>query len=169
MQLLSLATNSAVSAEATPEACAGEMLDALPPVMRMVRKFMRSHRQHGLSVPQFRAMAFLRTTPAAKLSAVADFLGASTPTTSRIVSGLKAKGFIRRDEGCKDRRCVELGLTPRGVAVIDKARRATRGQLAKELAQLSDADRKAVFRSMQALRALSVPTMRIAHGENQSR
>src|SRR3954452_22784505 len=144
MQLLSLATNSGAGTEATPEACAAEMLDALPPVMRMVRKFMRSHRQHGLSVPQFRAMAFLRTTPAAKLSALAEFLGASTPTTSRIVSGLKAKGFIRRDAGCKDRRCVELGLTARGVSVIDKARRATSTQLAKELANLSDADRQAI-------------------------
>src|SRR4051812_41690879 len=166
MQLLSLATNSAVSAEATPEACAGEMLDALPPVMRMVRKFMRSHRQHGLSVPQFRAMAFLRTTPAAKLSAVAEVLGASTPTTSRIVSGLKAKGLVHRAEGSKDRRCIELGLTPRGVAVIDKARRATRAQLAKELGQLSDADRGAILQSMQSLRALFAPTMRLAHGED---
>src|SRR6476646_9132876 len=134
MQLLSATTNSPCQ----PDDCAAEMLDALPPVMRVVRKYMRSHRAAGLSVPQFRAMAFLRATPAAKLSAVAEFLGASMPTTSRIVSGLVAKGFVRRHERCKDRRCVDLALTQRGISVTDTARRATRTQLARELSALDE-------------------------------
>src|SRR5581483_724808 len=141
MQLLSSTTNSTVDAED----CAAEMLDALPPVMRVVRKYMRSHRVAGLSVPQFRAMAFLRATAPAKLGEVAEFLGASMATTSRIVSGLVTKGLVKRCERSKDRRCVELALTERGVSVIDTARQATRQQLAKELSMLSETQRRAIF------------------------
>jgi DNA-binding MarR family transcriptional regulator len=157
MQLLSVATKSDNSAQG----CALELLDALPPLMRVVRKYMRSHRAHGLSVPQFRAMAFLRTTPAAKLSAVAEFLGASMSTTSRIVSGLVNKGLVRRDERCADRRCVDLALTPRGVSVTDKARRATQSQLARELEALTEDERQAVLLGMQLLRSLFAPRMRL--------
>ncbi len=141
------------------------MLDALPPVMRVVRKHMRSHRAHGLSVPQFRALAYLRTTPAAKLLMVAEFLGASMPTTSRIVSGLVAKGFVRRCERNGDRRCVDLALTPRGVTVMEKARSAARAQLAEELAGLGEAQRQAVLLGMQSLRMLFLPSVRLVSAE----
>jgi DNA-binding MarR family transcriptional regulator len=157
MQLLPLTTNR-VSAEA----CAAEMLDALPPLMRVVRKHMRSHRAHGLSVPQFRVMAFLRTQPAAKLSMVAEFLGASMPTTSRIVSGLVSKGLVHRRQRCKDRRCVDLALTVHGTSVTEKARRATRTQLAGELAGLDESQRQAILTGMQSLRSLFAPAMKIA-------
>jgi DNA-binding MarR family transcriptional regulator len=160
MQLLPSTTISCV----TPEQCAAELLDALPPVMRVVRKHMRSHRTHGLSLPQFRAMCFLASTPAAKLLAVAEFLGASMPTTSRIISGLVSKGFVHRCEQFADRRCVDLALTARGRSVMEKARRATSRQLAAELAALDHEQRKAVLLGMQSLRSLFAPPVRLASG-----
>jgi hypothetical protein len=38
----------------------GVLLDVLPQVMRAIRAEMRSHRALGLSVPQFRALGFVR-------------------------------------------------------------------------------------------------------------
>ena len=146
---------------ATPDSCAEELLDALPPVMRFVRKHMRSARTHGLSVPQFRALCFLRSVREAKLLAVAEFLGASMPTTSRIVSGLVARGFVSRCEGSNDRRCVKLVLTARGKSAIEKARQGTRTQLAKELAMLSEVERNAILTGMKSLRTLFSPALRL--------
>src|SRR3954467_6157218 len=100
MQLLSKATNR-LDPE-SPQRCASEILDALPPVMRFVRKHMRSHRTKGLSLPQFRTLALLRSVPSANLSAVAEFLGASLPTASRIVSGLVSKRLLQRHEHSDD-------------------------------------------------------------------
>jgi DNA-binding MarR family transcriptional regulator len=140
--------------EATPEACAGELLDALPPVMRFVRRHMRSHRGKGLSVPQFRSLVMLRSLQAANLSALADQLGASHPTTSRIVSGLVRQGLVQRRQSDCDRRQVELCLTTRGAAVMETARRATREQLAKEIAALDRPTRDAVLHAMVALQSL---------------
>lgn len=156
MQLLSEATNSPSAVS-----CAEELLDTLPVVMRFVRKYMRSHRSKGLSVPQFRAMCLLRNTPDANLSAVADFLGASLPTTSRIVSGLVSKGFVHRCARSKDRRCVKLGLTAKGRAAMDTARQATIRRLDIELHRLADDQRQELLGAMQSLRTLFSPDLQL--------
>src|SRR6476646_5956198 len=96
-----------------PALGAAALLAALPPLMRFVRKHMRSHRTEGLSVPQFRTLLALGLTPPMRLSAVADFLGASLSTTSRIVSKLVKKGLVTRGECARDRRQVDLRLTSR--------------------------------------------------------
>src|SRR2546423_12526881 len=90
-------------APATSERCAEALLDALPPVMRVVRRQMRSHRSRGLSLAQFRTLALLRAARSANLSAVADFFGGSLPTASRVVSGFVGKGFVARRAGAEDR------------------------------------------------------------------
>src|SRR6476620_5147991 len=122
-----------IEVNSLPAECARVVLDALPPVMRFVRKHMRSHRSRALSLPQFRALCLLYSAPAANLSAVADFLSASLPTTSRIVSGRVAKGLIERRESPSDRRQVELKLTPRGAAVMKTSREVTQDRLAERL------------------------------------
>lgn len=155
MQLLSMATNP----PATARVCAQELLDTLPPMMRFIRKHMRTNRSKGLSVAQFRALCFLRNMPDQNLSAVADFLGASLPTASRIVSGLVSKGFVHRCERSKDRRCVKLGLTPKGRTAMDSARLATIPRLADEIDRLEADQRAQLFAALQALRSLFAPEL----------
>ena len=114
--------------------------------MRVVRKHMRSNRSKGLSVPQFRSMVLLRDQPAASLSDVAEFLGASLPTTSRMVTCLVSKGFVTRVHCRDDRRCVRLSLTQRGITALEKSRAATAGQeLSRELASLNGDQRRTIL------------------------
>jgi DNA-binding MarR family transcriptional regulator len=134
MQRLPQANKSSV----TRRACAGALLEALPALMRFVRRQMRSRRAKGLSVPQFRTLVQLRRCPATSLSSVCESLGSSPPTTSRIVSGLVSKGLIVRRTSERDRRQVSLQLTPRGQAVIDAAWRGTQGAVAGKLSDLSE-------------------------------
>src|SRR5207237_1332986 len=116
-----------------------------------VRRHMRSQRSRALSLPQFRTLALLRAVPSAHLSMVAEFLGSSLPTASRMVSGLVAKGLIARRESTGDRRHIELALTPRGAAAIESARRVTRDKLAGELHSLNESERRGLLRAMQLL------------------
>jgi len=142
---------AAPASAATPAACAHALLNTLPPIMRFVRRHMRSHRGRGLSVPQFRTLAFIQVTPAASLSTVAEQLAASHPTTSRVVSGLVAKGLVRRRACARDRRQIELHLSSRGAAVVAVARRATEARLADEMSAFLPDDRAQVLRAMRAL------------------
>src|SRR5262245_32572778 len=153
MQLL----RSTTFEKATAELCAQRLLDALPPVMRFVRKHMRSHRGKGLSVPQFRALVMLRSMPDADLSAVAEFLGASLPTASRIVSCLVKKGFVTRRESSSDRRRVRLVLTALGERVLERARGATQEQLARILEPLGPQDKSALLRATDLLESTFSP------------
>src|SRR6186997_2824996 len=108
MQLMQAATKS------DPAECARAMLDGLPTVMWFIRRQMRKHRSHGLSVPQFRALCHIDRFPTASLSIVAEHLGSSTPSASRLISGLVSRGFVKRNECADDRRQIALMLTPRG-------------------------------------------------------
>src|SRR5580658_7623362 len=99
------------------ETCAREVLDTSPPISWFIRRQMRSHRG-GLSMAQFRSLIRVNRPPAASLSAVAEHLGASLPTTSRIVQGLVDKGLLSR-AGCRwDRRQITLELTAKGRGML---------------------------------------------------
>jgi DNA-binding MarR family transcriptional regulator len=136
---------------ASPLLCAKEMLDAMPQVMWFIRRHMRQHRTRGMSIPQFRTLVLLDAQPTASLSHVAENLGSSLPTASRIVSGLVSKGLVVRQTCATDRRQCELQLTGTGRAVLSAGRRATEDRLAAELARLSDADRETVHTAMKLL------------------
>ena len=128
------------------------MLDGLPPVMWFIRCQMRKHRTRGLSVPQFRALALVDRHPTASLSLVAEHLGSSQPSASRLISGLVSRGFITRTESPEDRRQINLILTPRGKTVLRDAQQATRESVAAEIEKLSGAERATIESAMKTLR-----------------
>jgi DNA-binding MarR family transcriptional regulator len=135
-----------------PAGCARSMLDGMPPVMWFIRRHMRRHRTRGLSVPQYRVLVVLDAQPHASLSALADNLGLGLPASSRLVSGLVAKGFVSRCECPGNRRRVSLELTERGRAAMNANRADTIERLSKEIAHLSDSQRAMVIESMQLLK-----------------
>jgi DNA-binding MarR family transcriptional regulator len=136
--------------------CAREVLDALPPVMWFVRRQMRSHRG-GLSLAQFRSLGRVNRLPQATLSVVAEHLGATLPTASRIVSGLVDKSLMTR-KGCRwDRRQVLLELTPRGREVLQTARQAAQRRMEMELDKLSAQECKSLIQATKILKGLFGP------------
>lgn len=144
----------------SPEECAREVLDVVPLVMRAIRAEMRSHRTPDLSVPQFRALLYLRHHPGTSLSAVSDHLGLTPPSTSKLVDGLVARGLLTRETSPSDRRRVMLLVTPPGEAILQAASEATLARLAEALARLDEGGRAAVLEAMQALRALFSTSVR---------
>lgn len=154
MQLLSEATvgRGASAVGSTVDACARAMLDGMPQVMWFIRRQMRRHRTHGMSVPQFRTLVLLDRYPSASLSSVAEHLGSTLPTASRLVAGLVTKGLVARGERPGDRRQASLVLTGRGRTALNAARRATQDSMAREVAALSADDRLTIIRAMGLLR-----------------
>ena len=135
------------------QVCARELLDALPPLMWFIRKKMRTFRR-GLSVPQFRALVYVENNRGACVRAVADHLGASMPTTSRIIATLVRRGLLIRQACSQDRRQHALSLASRGQSVLKTAWRQTERELAEQLARLSATQRKAIVESTAALKSV---------------
>jgi len=143
--------------EASPKACAGEVLEAVPLIMQSIRVDMRRSRGPGISVPQFRVLTFLNRTNGASLSAVADRVGLSLPAMSRLINGLVERGLVRREESESDRRFVVLRLTTEGRDLVHTARAGAQSRLAETLDALSPTQRAQVAQAMVLLRSLFLP------------
>jgi len=139
---------------ASPDVCAQEILEVVPAVMRTIRAELRRHRTADLSVPQFRTLAFIDRNVDASLSDVAEHIGLTLPSMSKIVDGLVTRKLVTRQTHPIDRRRMILALTTRGQTALQSSRAATRACLAEDLAALSDRQRDTIVQAMEILRPL---------------
>jgi DNA-binding MarR family transcriptional regulator len=133
--------------------CALEVLDSVPPVIWFIRREMRAFRK-GLSLAQFRTLALIYRTPSASLSAVAEHIGASLPTASRLVQGLVQQRLLTRQGSADDRRQLSLAITPEGQTVLHTAWSSTRDRLMDQLKDLSPHQKQAVTEAMLVLKGI---------------
>ena len=138
----------------SPAACAQEVLEVVPQVMRAIRAELRRHRTADLSVPQFRTLNFIGRKPEASLSEAAGYIGLTLPSMSKIVDGLVTRKLVARQTDPADRRRMTLVLTKSGQTALEASRAATRACLAESLAGLTDAERATVVKAMDALRPI---------------
>ncbi len=134
--------------------CARQLLDTVPPIMRSVRAEMRSHRGHDLSIPQFRTLTFVNRNPETSLSELADHLGLTLPSVSKLVDGLVNQKLITRRESTEDRRRMTLSLTKSGIDILRAASQATQDYLKNVLRELSGDELSTILRAMNLLHPL---------------
>lgn len=135
----------------SPAECARQTLEVVPMVMRAIRTEIRSHRGSELSVPQFRVLIFLNRHAGASLSEIAEHLGLTPPSTSKLIDGLVARNMVTRQLDPKDRRRVPLVLTALGRSSMQSAYKATESRLAERLVVLPASERRLIIEAMQVL------------------
>jgi len=138
----------------TPEEAARELLEVVPIINREIRSEMRSRRSPDLTVPQFRTLAFVNRNVGTSLLEVANHLGLTPPSASRLVDGLIERSMITREDYPADRRRIRLTVTPRGQKILENSRRCTLAYLADKLSSIGAEDREVVFKAMKALQPI---------------
>ncbi len=138
------------------ETCAAQVMDTVPLIMRVIRAEMRSHRAPDLSVPQFRALLRINRRPGASLSDVAEHLGLSLPSTSKLIDRLVGRGLVTRQSAADDRRRITLALTETGQATLREAVRFTQARLVQDLAALPPEDCAIIVQAMGLLRQVFI-------------
>ncbi len=136
------------------EACAREVLETAPLIMSAVRTEMRRAGGLTLSIPQFRTLLYIGRHPATSLSAVAEHIGLTLPSMSKLVDGLVAGKLADRGESREDRRRLTLSLTARGSGVLERVREAALRSMVKRLSALSAPERAEVAHAMRRLQGL---------------
>ena len=144
-----LANESSVRALATD--CSSQLIEVTPLLNRRIREEMRSRTMPGLTLPQFRAMAFIRHHPNSSLREVAEHLGLTDPTASKLVQKLVVRKVVKRRAG-EDRRRVCLSVTDAGAAALKKANWETRQQFANRLESLSREELATLAAGLRILR-----------------
>jgi DNA-binding MarR family transcriptional regulator len=139
---------------ASPAECAGHILETVPVVMRAIRTEMRSHRGSDLSVPQLRVLVFLNRHEGASLSDIAEHMGLTLPSMSKMVDVLVTRELVSRSMNPADRRRVILAPTALGKATRLAAHKATESRLAERLAVLLASERRNIIEAMQALKSI---------------
>lgn len=139
------------------ESCARELVEATPQFMQFLREEMRAGRGEDLSVPQFRCLAWLNRHPGCGLGEVAEGMGLSDPSMSKLVDGLVRRGLVARAPGLEDRRRVVLDLTGAGAGLLAECRAGATQAFARRLAGLPEAELAQVAATLRTLRRLFTP------------
>ena len=121
-------------------------------VTRLVTPELRRRGPKQLSLSHIRALGFLDATRDADLSAVADYVGLTLPSTSTLVDGLARRGLVVRLAAPHDRRRLRLRLTRAGNGALRTAVAAAQAVLDARFAELSPSERALVARAMACLR-----------------
>jgi DNA-binding MarR family transcriptional regulator len=137
--------------------CAALLMDVIPLVMRYIRMEMRSRRMRGLSIPQFRTLVFLYRNEGVSLSEVANHVGLTLPSVSKIIDALVTRKLVIRTALPADRRYISLRLSKLGSTTLMQARRGAEASLAEKIASLSPGQQATVSEAMQALASVFAP------------
>ena len=136
------------------DTCAHELMDTAPIIIQSIRFVMRRGHGSNLSIPQFRSLGFVQRNPDASLSDLADHLGLTLPSVSKLVDGLVKKGLISRQESTTDRRRLTLVLTQSGESIINSARAIAQVNIAKILSNLSTEELSTIYQALELLNPL---------------
>jgi DNA-binding MarR family transcriptional regulator len=130
---------------AVPGGGSDEVADRLRLAMgRLGRRMARALPDAGVTPSRLVALGVLETTGPLRIGALAEHLGTSPPTTSRLVDCLHELGLIARTPDPDDHRATRVGLTDSGLARLHEHRDRTIDDLARRIDGLA-ADRRALL------------------------
>ena len=141
-----------VATEPTSTNCSQEILESIPVVMHYLRRGIRRELGDKASVPQIRALSFIRRNPASTLTTVSEYLAVSNATTSSIVDRLVKKGLVTRSEDPKERRCLQLSLTQKGQEEYRVVEQVAIAELTRVLMRLPDDEVKQIQNGLRILK-----------------
>jgi len=136
---------------------AAAVLNAAQLVLRLARVEVRRQHPVNLSLTQLRALDYLSANPDTSLSAAADYVGLTLPSTSVLIDGLVRRGLVARLAASGDRRRLRLRVTAAGKAALRKVLDAARAAIADRLADLAPRDRALVARAMTRIASAAAP------------
>ena len=136
--------------------CAQELMDTSPQIMQLIRVEMRRGRGSDISVPQFRSLTFIQRNPDSSLSNLAEHLGLTLPSVSKLVDGLVKQKLVIRQESEVDRRRLTLVLTQSGASIVNSSRAGAQANLVQKLSCLSEEELGTISKAMQLLRPVFI-------------
>ena len=104
----------------------------------------------GLSLPQYRLLAFLSGGPE-RATALAGWLDVSPPSLTALVDGAVARKLVERVASEEDRRCVRHVITDAGGEALGRADEAVAARLAEVTAHLSPSQARKALEGLELL------------------
>jgi len=138
------------------DAAVEEIIETVPALMRRIREESRRYRPRSLTVPQMRALGFIRRNPGTSLSGVAEHLGVTPATASALVDRLVRLNMVTRVPAPAERRRAVLTISPQGRALLTWTTARIRDTLRDDLRGVPRRDLEEIRRSLAALAGVLV-------------
>lgn len=129
-----------------PEQSVGFLMSDVARLMR--RDFNQRAQAHGLSLAQWRALAYLARQEGVNQVTLADSLEIQPMTLARVIDHLQEAGLVARRADPDDRRAFRLYLTDAAQPLIERMRGYGSETRAVALAGLPGGDRAALLRAL---------------------
>ena len=97
-----------------------------------------------VTLPQYRALIVVASRGPQRVASLAEALGVTPPTATRMSERLVRKGLVRRRTARDDRREVRLSLTPAGQALVAEVTKRRRAEITELLESIPEEDRRAM-------------------------
>jgi len=104
-----------------------------------------------VTLTQYRSLVVLASRGPQGVAALAEALGVTPPTASRLCERLVRKGLVRRRTDRHDRRQVRIALTESGSALIDTVTARRRDEIADLLASIPPEVQQSVVMALRQL------------------
>lgn len=127
-----------------------------PVLLHLNRHLRREMHTSGVSAGQLSLLSSIQDNPGIGVAELAAREGTSVPSICSHVDRLEASGLITRRQGERDRRRVDLEVTPEGIRVLRAIRTKRTAWLSARLSALTDVDLAAVADAIAPLEALLV-------------
>ena len=106
-----------------------------------------------ITLPQYRALVVLGTRGPQRAVDVAEHLGVTPPTASRMIERLVRKHLVRRVRSQDDRRTVRVHLTDAGRRVVVQVTDRRRAEIERILEELPTRGRRTVTAALRSFAA----------------
>lgn len=144
---------TAVRREAASARLAGELRTE---VHRLAYHLRTPATRSGITPTRLAALAALTRYPdGLRQGDLAELMGMSAPSMTRLVEILLEAGWVERLRDPGDQRALLVRLSPTGRTTLDTLREESTGQLSEELADLTPEERAALEAAVPVLRALA--------------
>jgi len=135
-----------------PDADVRAVLDGVRRIVQSLRESSRWAEKHvGMTGAQLFVLQKLDEAPAQSLNDLADRTHTHQSSVSTIVTRLVERGLVTRSQSARDRRTIELGLSPSGKRLVARAPDAAQDRLIRGIRQLSSARRRALSSTLATL------------------
>ncbi|WP_249011041.1 MarR family winged helix-turn-helix transcriptional regulator [Conexibacter sp. DBS9H8] len=104
-----------------------------------------------VTLTQYRSLVILASRGPQSVATLAEAVGVTAPTASRLSDRLVQKGLIDRRAAPHDRRAVRLGLTPAGRDLVDAVTERRRGEIAALLEAVPPQGREPLVHALRQL------------------
>ncbi len=124
---------------------------------------LRIWEEQGITFPQLRILFRVRMSPGIDLRTLAEGLAISPSAASQQVDKLVERELIQRSEDPRDRRRLQLKLTPRAEESLGEYSRTALDYSTLIVSKLSDEDLKELRRLLDRLTELNMPPPQVPH------